>query len=112
MNEGSQSLPGVSTPDYAPSNPSSDFSLPPLPPLDFNSGAEFNFNDMPTDPLALLNFFTPTSDPFTFQEQGGDGLETGDQEALLKELKSFEECGGLDGMLDWFSWDAYDSNMG
>lgn len=67
---------------------------------------------MPTDPLALLNFYTPTSDPSNFQEQGGDVLDIGDQDALLRELKSFEECGGLDGTFDWFSWDAYDSNMG
>lgn len=46
-----------------------------------------------------------------FQEQG-DSLEMGDQDVLLRELKSFEECGGLDGTFDWFSWDAYDSNMG
>ncbi|CZR64472.1 uncharacterized protein PAC_14370 [Phialocephala subalpina] len=110
--EASPSLPGLETPSYASSNPSSDFSsLPPLPPLDLNTGIEFNFNDMPTDPLALLNFFTPASDPMNFQGQGGEGLDIGDEEALLRELKSFEQSGTLDGTFDWFSWDAYDGSM-
>lgn len=94
---------------------SSDFSsLPPLPPLNLDLGAEFNFNDMPSDPMALLNFYTPFNEaamPYDDELPEGQDLAAGDQNALLKELRIFEQNGTLDGTFDWFSWDLYDSSM-
>ncbi|KAE8445521.1 hypothetical protein EG329_013284 [Mollisiaceae sp. DMI_Dod_QoI] len=109
-------LPGLETSHYAASNPSSDFSsIPSLPTLDANFNSEFNFNDLPSDPMTLLNFFTPSSNPsipgVDTQEQGSQDLLMEDQSALFKELKNFEQNGTLDGTFDWFSWDLYDSNM-
>lgn len=90
----------------------------------------FNFDDLDSDPMVLLNFFSvPSLGPssavnfptdintkncpmyYDKPESPPLGMESGSQ-PLMPGLENIAQSDGLDAVFDWFAWDQYDQTMG
>jgi hypothetical protein len=89
----------------------------------------FNFDDLGSDPITLLNFFSAPgfddssavdfatdlnteSHPLYLDGRTGSPLDAGQpSQPLIRELENIAHSNGLDGTFDWFSWDQYERAM-
>jgi hypothetical protein len=93
--------------------------------------ALFNFDDLDSDPMTLLNFFSPPGSDISSignfmtsidtetcmhmdqaepqLEKSFSGIPEWPANPLIRGLENIAQNYGLDGSFDWFSWDQYDN---